>query len=148
MGRIQELLQEQEEKWRVSSSETTLRTYKELCGRRGTPFALEKVWQVAWIRGDHGFCTSWTGKQRGQARDLMNALGAELAAEVMAEAVEHWAEIRGWWKKKQGWQHASEKPSLGLILAGRDAAVEWAANRQQNANVCTAEQEDEGWDKI
>lgn len=144
---VREVLREREELDAKKSSPEALKRAIEFCSERPTAFKLEQVWRIAWIRGGFGFHTGWTKKQKGQAREMMNILGAELAANLIAEALPKWGELRVYWKKKLGWQKSSEYPNMGLLLAGRDAAVKWAAG-DDDANVCTQQDIDDSWEKV
>lgn len=149
MGTVAEEIERQRAETAKKLSPEALAEAEAACARRPTSKAMEAVWRCSWVLGGHGYFSAWSPKQRGQARELFRSVGLDaVATALLSSAPRHWADLCAHWRSELGWQKVSAKPNLGLLLAGRDSAVEWAAGREaaEPQQGPSASEEGVGWD--
>lgn len=149
MSRVREILEERQALLAAECSELALHEAQATAGRLGSVVSLAKVWRIAWIRGEHGFWSGWTVKEKGQVRQLISLIDPELACELVAVALLNWPEFKAMLREKEGWKLGSQAtPSIGILLAKRTTAVNWLIERGEAAQTFASDDEDESWSRV
>ena len=88
---------------------------------------VERLWRCAYMRAFPGsFVKSWSLRDKGKVNQLRRELGDALTVAVVARCVERWSEFTVYLERERGHKGVSKKPTLGLLIFHRDAAVDWA----------------------
>ena len=147
-GNVSDIVQANNEKAETRFSEEGLLEAMEAARKSPNGPRLEKVFQIAWVKGGFGFRPPLIPKEQKQLRDLCKACAdTEVGIFTIVETVSKWELLAAYLKTHMKKSEPPPKPNIGYILASKVTVLQWItkqANEQANANVCASE--DEGWD--
>ncbi|NOQ30282.1 MAG: hypothetical protein GQ570_04070 [Helicobacteraceae bacterium] len=80
---------------------------------------MEKIWK----ENKEGFTKSWTGKERGQVKHFINAVGSNQAEKVFTKILSSWVAFAGKVKQLKAIKTVPPVPDLGFMLKYAEIAV-------------------------
>ncbi len=141
------IVQANDEKAESRFSEEGLLAAMDAARDNPTKAKLEKVFQVAWVKGGFGYRAPLIAKELKQLRDLCNACAdTEVGIFTIVQAVSKWEILAAYLKTHMKKADPPEKPSIGYILAAKVSVLQWVTEQAtEQAAQTFASDEDDGW---
>lgn len=140
---VEQVREEMRQRHEHETSDDYLEELVEAAAEAGSAGSLEKVWRCCWLRTQGVFYRSWTPREKGQARELLEQVeDVALAVDLVRAAAESWSDCTTTVKREAALREAPARPAIGWLLRYRTDVWAWyeaAAAEPESRGTSVAE---------